>query len=115
MLDGLDELPQEEKELFLSMIPDVVPFIGVLVASRPDTDVAGFMAAESTGQILCMKREHTMSDIELFVSAKVAASSALSRAKFRHKIAATLLRNANGSFLWVDLMLHQLSMARTKT
>jgi tetratricopeptide (TPR) repeat protein len=114
VIDGLDELPQQEQQLLLNMLPDVSSQLSVLISSRPNAYAASLLDQNGIGKLLWTQNEQIAADIELFVTARTGNSKILGNQKYRDTVKATILENAGGLFLWVDLILHQLSKARTK-
>ncbi|KAH8425286.1 uncharacterized protein LDX57_003044 [Aspergillus melleus] len=117
VFDGVDEAFQEDRQTFLGLLSDlrrVDPHstrIHIVLVGRPEIfdDLAD--ALDASLPTIHVDWRKNSSDIAHYVETSIKKSRVLSRAPkaLRDEIEETLTRNAQGMFVWVDLMLRELS------
>ncbi|PLB46320.1 hypothetical protein P170DRAFT_429441 [Aspergillus steynii IBT 23096] len=117
VFDGVDETFQEDRQTFLELLSDLRRAdprsmkIHVVLVGRPEIfdDLADALD-ESLPTIHVDWRKNSR-DIAHYVETSIKKSRVLSRAPkaLREEIEETLTQNAQGMFVWVDLMLRELS------
>ena len=121
VLDGLDECDESTLRVLL---PRVVSLItGDALWSVKSTFKLAIVSRDLPGLRGCTTRvrldpdndEQVVSDIGLFVSARVAELSKIEGfdEDFRASVQAALLKRAQGTFLWVGYVMHELSQKQT--
>ena len=114
ILDGVDVCVKEERNVLMSAmlkLGDVKPGkFKLLVVSRPITGMG------STPMIKLEETDRTMSDIEKFVSKSVEKLANVDGfTEIQHEVEKNLLRGAEGTFLWVNLVMCEIEKTKTCT
>lgn len=120
VLDGLDECEDSRLRVLLPRI------VGLLASTTPSRTRGNFKLAIVSRDIPGLQGctrirldpdndEKVVSDIELFVSARVGELSRIEgfNDKFRASVQTALLQRAGGTFLWVGFTMHELSQKQT--
>jgi hypothetical protein len=113
IFDGLDEADQDELLLFLRILKGMEQrklFIQILLISRPETGMVLKQTLATEIHEISLSKETNQKDIDAFVveGIKALPDFASIRTSIRLQIRTKLTKNADGMFLWVQLMLREL-------
>ncbi|KAF7128696.1 hypothetical protein CNMCM5793_003547 [Aspergillus hiratsukae] len=120
LLDALDETPDEEWRIFLSLARDLYSNksrLQLAIIGRPyigDQLLEGLEVKVST---IHVTKQKNSGDISEYIHASIKKSLVLRKvsANLRHEIIDRLTAGADGMFLWVNLMLQELVKKRNET
>ena len=121
VLDGLDEC---EESTLRVLLPRIVSLItgesssstkGTFKLAIVSRDIAGLQGCTTRVRLDPDNDEKVVSDIELFVSARVGELSRIEgfNNDFRSAVQTALLKRAEGTFLWVGFAMHELLQKQT--
>ncbi|KAI9045141.1 uncharacterized protein KD926_009555 [Aspergillus affinis] len=117
VFDGVDEAFQEDRQTFLGLLSDLRRAdphnmrIQIVLVGRPEIFDDLAEALDVSLPTIHVDWRKNSSDIAHYVETSIRKSRVLSRAPkaLRDEIEETLTQNAQGMFIWVDLMLRELS------
>ncbi|KAI9872454.1 MAG: hypothetical protein M1830_001605, partial [Pleopsidium flavum] len=115
ILDGLDECEPLVRGQCLALLPDLLPSAKVLLVSRDEGDIRlGVESLGSTCGVATVKItvDDTQSDIYRMVVEEV-KQLYLEDESLDQAVSRRLIEGANGMFLWIRLMIDQLSQQAT--
>lgn len=117
VLDGLDEADADERMALLGLLADIPKYelqIQVLLLGRPELDTDLSLVGGVHPSVIHVSSTKNAEDIKKFINTQYDRSPRLLKfpGDVREKVIATLSENAKGMFLYVDLMLKELT---TKT
>ncbi|KAK1141293.1 hypothetical protein N8T08_009197 [Aspergillus melleus] len=117
VFDGVDEAFQEDRQTFLGLLSDLrcadphSMRIHIVLVGRPEIFDDLAEALDASLPTIHVDWRKNSNDIAHYVETSIKKSRVLSRAPkaLRDEIEETLTQNAQGMFVWVDLMLRELS------
>lgn len=115
VLDGLDECDTRVRKELLGLLKSLLPYARVLIVSRNEMDIRPgiSLAATSTGLVTFkITADDNGSDINRMILEEV-SKLGLDDNKLKEQVAQRLNQGARGMFLWVRLMIEQLSQQTT--
>ncbi|KAI4128816.1 MAG: hypothetical protein LQ347_004029 [Umbilicaria vellea] len=115
VLDGLDECDARVRKELLGFLGSLLPYAKVLIVSRDELDIrAGVSLAATSTELVTFKitADNNGSDINRMILEEV-SKLGLDDNKLKEQIAQRLNHGACGMFLWVRLMIEQLSQQTT--
>lgn len=113
VIDGVDELNPGDRDLLISFLGDLPGTTRVCATSRPGVDISAIEAIRHAITIFNIEPSHTDPDIRTYIRTSLKSSTTLGSPRHYDKVESMLQRHSQGMFLWVSLMLDQLSRART--
>lgn len=122
ILDGVDEAVDSEWRTFLGLVQDLTDTSGLsriqlILVGRPQLSDHIAEAVETEVYTIHVTSDKNSADIVHYIETGIRKSNILKRAplKLQSKIVERLTNGAQGMFLWVDLMLKELSRKRTES
>ncbi|KAF8250987.1 hypothetical protein K440DRAFT_638823 [Wilcoxina mikolae CBS 423.85] len=115
IFDGVDEAKREDVEEFISILSDSIQNrlrVQVLLVGRPEMDgIVSFADLdESSVPTIRVSSQKNSQDIAQYINYKYDHTPKIPKLKaVKQKVFNALLENADGMFLWVDLMFAELS------